>query len=215
MKKLLTPFLLMLSVTFLLAQDAETPPSFQRDIGFNTTFIIQGVLQSNQTPFSLMYKEYTAENKAIRLGMDVYFNINKTDSKTSTSSFSDASSGYMALVIGKEFQRQIEKKWTWYFGGDVVPFFNFNNQDVFSNGELYLESDYQSYGVGVRPFLGIRFNINPRLYLSAEANVALNYGRTKNYLAYTNNPVPATDTKGSSFSFAVSPASGLFLYYRF
>jgi hypothetical protein len=213
MKNFIGPFLLLLFVHCLQAQDV--PVSYQNDIGFNTTFALQGVFNSNQTPFSLMYKRYKAEKKALRLGMDTYVNINKTDSKTSTSSFTDYSSGYVGMVAGMELQNQIDKRWVWYYGGDFVPFFSFTNQYSFSNGELFWEEQYKEFGLGLRPFLGIRFDISPRLYLSAEANVLLSYARTKSYASNVNDPIPSRDIEGAHIVFTASPASGLFLYYRF
>lgn len=215
MKKLLLLSLLMLCcITFLLAQE-ESQKSFQKDIGFNTTFILQGIFQPNQTPFSLMFKKYTSENQAIRFGIDAFFNLNNSDANTGSSSYSNSSSASLSFAVGKEFQKPIEKRWTWYYGGDLVPFYSFNNQDFFSSGELYSESENNSVGISVRPFLGIRFNINPRLYLSAEANVGLQYAYGKNYLKFGDNNVPNIDTKNNNISFSLNPASGLFLFYRF
>ena len=213
MKNLIIPFLLLSSVVYLHAQDA--PVSYQNDIGFNSTFIVQGIFTSNQTPFSLMYKRYQADNKAWRLGIDTRLAINKTDSKTSSSNFADYSSGYIGLVGGMELQDKIDKRWVWYYGGDVLPYYSFFYQKNFSNGELVWEDEYSEYGLGFRPFLGIRFDISPRLYLSAEANILLNYSRVKNFTSAVNDPEPSRDTEATRFTFAANPASGLFLYYRF
>ena len=213
MKNLITPFSFVLFINCLQAQD--TPVSYQNDIGFNTTFALQGVFNSGQTPFSLMYKKYKSENKAWRLGFDTFLNINKTDSKTSSSNFSDNSSGYVGLVAGMESQKPIDKRWTWFYGADFVPYYSFTNVNTYSNGELQWEDDRKEFGLGFRPFLGIRFNISPRLYLSAEANILVSYARTKNYSAFVTNPTPYNDTEGTHFVFTASPASGLFLYYRF
>jgi hypothetical protein len=213
MKYSITPFFLFLSAYCLHAQDA--PVTYNNDVGFNTTFALQGVFNSNQTPFSLMYKKYVAEKRAWRLGVDTYVNINKTDSKTSTSSFTDYSSGYVGLVVGMEKQNQIDKRWVWYYGGDFVPYHSFTNSDSFSNGELFWEEQYKEFGLGLRPFLGIRFDISPRLYLSAEANLLLSYARTKSYASNVNDPIPSRDIEGSHLVVTASPASGLFLYYRF
>lgn len=209
------PFIFMLCSILSNAQEAEeVKQSYQRDIGFNTTFILQGIFQSNQTPFSLMFKQYTSEHQAIRIGVDGLFNLNKTDANTSSSSYSNTSYASFSLALGKEFQKPIDQRWTWYFGGDIVPFFSFNDQDFYQNGGRYSTSESGSYGVGLRPFLGIRFNIGPRLYLSAEANVALQYARNKNYLRYEGSD-PYTDTTGNNISFSLNPATGLFMYYRF
>jgi len=215
MKTLIAPFFFLFFVSYLQAQDSPVPPTYKNDIGFNTTFALQGVFNSGETPFSLMYKRYKTENKAWRLGMDTYVNITKTDSKSSTSSFMDISSGYIGLVAGMEKQNRIDKRWVWYYGGDFVPYYSFNDQNQFANGELLYEYEYKELGLGFRPFLGIRFDISPRLYLSAEANILLSYARVQNYSKNVNEPLPFNDTKGMRFVFSANPATGLFLYYRF
>src|ERR1043165_8839194 len=110
MKKLFTPFLLLLLLPICYLQAQDAPVTYQHDIGFNTTFVLQGVFNAGQTPFSLMYKRYRAENKAWRFGFDGYMNISKVDSKTSTSNFTDNSSGYLGVVVGMESQKPIDKR---------------------------------------------------------------------------------------------------------
>ena len=73
-------------------------PTLQRDIGFNTTFILQGILQSDQTPFSLMLKKYVAEDKAVRIGID------DTNGYTGSTAYFNTSAGTLSLAIGKEYQ---------------------------------------------------------------------------------------------------------------
>ena len=161
-----------------------------------------------------MYKHYTAENRAIRFGIDGVLNLNNTTANSGSSFYNNSSYASFHFVVGKEFQKPIDKRWTWYYGGDIVPFFSFFNQDNFQNGSLSSNSESNSYGLGLRPFLGIRFNISPRLYLSAEANMLLQYAREKNYQKYEGSD-PYTDNMNNNISFSLSPATGLFLYYRF
>lgn len=206
--------IVLLNVTFVFAQE-EVPQTYKKDIGFNTTFILQGVLQSDQTPFSLMLKKYIAENKAIRIGVDLFFDLDDTDSNAGSTAYFNTSAGTLSLAIGKEYQKPIDERWVWYFGGDSVPFYTFNNQDYYQGGDLNAETESSSVGVSLRPFLGIRFNLNPRLYLSAEANVGLQYAYQKNMVKYTGTSDPYVDSQSNNFSFTMNPASGLFLYYRF
>ena len=215
MKKIaLLSVIVLLNLNFVFAQE-EVPQAYQRDIGFNTTFILQGVLQSDQTPFSLMLKKYVAENKAIRIGVDLFFNLDDTDGYAGSTTYFNTSVGSLSIAIGKEYQKPIDERWVWYFGGDSVPFFAFNNQEQYQNGNLYSESESSSVGVSLRPFLGIRFNLNSRLYLSAEANVGLQYAYQKNMVKYADTADPYVDSQSNNFSFTMNPASGLFLYYRF
>lgn len=215
MKKLATlPCLIMLCTMFTMAQDPD-PAKPMRDIGFNTTFLLQGVFQSSQVPFSLMFKKYTADNRALRLGLDVYMNLNRVDAYSGSSNYNDASTANISLAIGKEYQVPIDKHWTWYYGGDITPFIILSTQKSYDRGDLYYSAENNSFGVGLRPLLGIRFNINPRLYLSAEANVMLQYARKRDYGKFESADSPYVDTSSNNIVFNMSPATGLFLYYRF
>lgn len=63
--------------------------------------------------------------------------------------------------------------------------------------------------------MAIRYNINTRLYVSAEASINLSYTRNKQFTEYTQNEDLNRDTESNRISFYANPASGLFLYYRF
>jgi len=214
---------LILVASFCVATiaKAQTDPekkSYKNDIGFNTVFILQGVFNSNQTPFSLMYKKYTSENSAIRFGASINANWNKArvnDTLYSNTINNTTSFANVSLAIGKEFQRPINTKWIWYFGGDLVPSFWTNKNVNYQSGIKSYEYSYKSYGLSARPFLGIRFAINDRLYLSAEANVSLGYNRNSTKQRFFNPNQQEGNTTIDNFAFSMSPASGLFLYYRF
>jgi hypothetical protein len=60
---------LMLSGILSFAQETELP-AYSRDIGFNTTFIFEGIFNSETTSFTLMYKKYVFESKSNRFGID-------------------------------------------------------------------------------------------------------------------------------------------------
>ena len=124
------------------------------------------MFNSNQTPFSLMYKKYTSENRAIRLGASINTNWNKAHpSDSSYFNFTNVSNSYadVSLVIGKEIQKSISPKWIWYYGADLVPAFYLTKSTNYQSGIKLSENSYTSLGLSARPFLGIRFAINQRL----------------------------------------------------
>ncbi len=199
----------------IFAQENEQE-EFTRDIGFNTTFILQGIFQSNQTPFSLMYKKYTSPTKAIRLGASFSFNFTKSDvNENFLNNFTDNSHASLTLTIGKEFQKELSKNWVWYYGGDILPSVWFSNYDYYSSNTKYSEDRYYNIGLGARPFLGIRYNLTRRLYLAAEASALLSY----NFLRFKSESLEldevTRDIKQSNAGLKLSPASGIFLFYRF
>ena len=69
-----------------------------------------------------MYKSYRAENKALRFGLNAYIDLNKVDDNIGSSQYNETTNVNASVSIGKEFQHSISNKWTFYFGGDLVPF---------------------------------------------------------------------------------------------
>jgi hypothetical protein len=209
---------LLLSCLCSIAWAQEEPASdaYRHDIGFNTTFILQGIFNSNQTPFSIMYKKVVDNHKATRFGFNIQLNVDSNSPEGTNTSYIDESNGYFAFSFGKELQQPIgSSKWIWYYGGDFEPFYQFDNIDHYADSQTYLTSRYHRYGLDVRPFLGIRFDINDRLYLTAEASAILRYAQTSNFINYTNDQEPALDVNGHNLSFSMQAANGIFMFYRF
>ncbi|HEX5168872.1 MAG TPA: hypothetical protein VFW11_06845 [Cyclobacteriaceae bacterium] len=211
----LSSLLMSLSYCFVYAQE-NAELKFKRELGFNTSFILQGIFNSNETPFSFLYKTYKRQQRATRYGLDITFNFDDNDPGNSGSYYSNTSSANIALTLGKEIQMPISSsRWIWFFGGDMIPFYQFNNADYYQNTEKYQVYESSSYGLSARPFVGIRFDINERLYLSAEASVRLTYGHQNIFNKLTNQAEPVRDTEGDNFHFALQPATGIFIFYRF
>ena len=202
------------TIAFAQTQSDGTEKSYKHDIGFNTTFLFNGIFNSSTGPFTLMYKQYRPENKAIRLGLTTSFSIYSNKDNIKTSNYANSSSADIYLTIGKEFQHQINK-WVWYGGGDLQPHYSFNNTGYYSNSVKTSTNKNSALGIGLRPFLGIRYNINSRLYLAAEAGFNINYNHTRNYYKNENTNTVTLDTKGNNLFLTMSSASGLYIFYRF
>jgi hypothetical protein len=164
-----------------------------------------------------MYKKYSAEDRAIRIGLDLGLNLDNDHSNGAASSYhNDNSFVEISVSIGKELQRPISTtRWVWFYGGDIVPFYQSRINNEFYDNNMDYSNDYQSIGIGLRPFLGIRFNINQKLYLSVETSLNLKYAYSKQLYKRYNPDEIIRDTEGDNISLNVSPASGLFLYYKF
>src|SRR4051794_23410993 len=106
----------------LYAQQTDSARTFKHDIGFNATFIIADLLSSNSAPFSLMYKSYTANNRANRLGASVDINMDNQRSNGIGQDYDNSTLSF-SLTFGKELQNNINAHWIWYYGGDVIPSF--------------------------------------------------------------------------------------------
>src|SRR5688500_1460394 len=211
--RIITLAILMLSGIYTFAQESPLP-SYSRDLGFNTAFIFEGIFNSETTPFTLMYKKYVSENKANRFGIDLSMSMNNADSHGS-SSYSETSYLSLRLNIGREIQKAITEKWIWFYGGDLVPFYSYYDNDNYQNELLYSNDESSSLGLTLRPFLAIRYNITPRLYLSAEASLNLSYTLTDQIQELPQSNQVTRDLKTSNFTFDARAANGLFLFYRF
>jgi hypothetical protein len=215
MKTYLLVFSLLLSVT-LFAQTPDAEPEFKHDIGINTFIVLNGILESSQTPFSLMYKTYTSPNKATRLGIDL--NVALSSSKREQDfNNRDQRQDYVnvSLVIGREFQRNIAKKWIVYYGGDLVPYYGFNSITREEDGRETYNNDSRTYSLNARPFLGIRVNVAPMLYLSVEASAYLGYSYSKTSETSYNAPVTESEDRHQGVSLGTNRVTGIYLYYRF
>jgi hypothetical protein len=162
-----------------------------------------------------MYKKYKTDKKALRFGIDGYFHVNDYNEKSTYTSFSNTSYISTDISVGKEFQKSINERWVWYSGGDIVHSYYSNSNDYFQNNIKVQTQRNYNLGIGLRPFIGIRFNINSRLYLSAEASLIARYTYSRHYAKNLDSSTVTIDRRGSSVSTSLSPASGLYLFYRF
>jgi hypothetical protein len=217
-KILFSGLILFLSVFTSHAQDSVTPstvtePMYKQDLGFNTNFIFDGIFRSEQTPFTVMYKKYSSQNQALRLGVQLNFSSERNDAEP-TNVNPNYSSIDLQFAIGKEFQRSLPKNWTWYYGGDLVPIIQ-TATAKYKDPALLEKLITCYYGLGARPFLGIRYNISPRLYVSAEASIFLVYGKRKEKEKYRGEFTPNIERDRKTLNLSMKPASGIFVYYRF
>lgn len=212
--KLLLLFLITINALTTFAQDDPITP-YTKDIGFNTNFILRGLFESSQTPFSFMYKSYSGETKATRYGL--YASLQVTDTQVKNLSHSNTQKSYISvsLRIGKEFQNHISEKWVWYYGGDVVPSILINEYEYRYANDMYRAYSSKGYGLGVSPLLGIRYNVTPRVYVAAEANVTLAYNISRVSEKQYNPEETLQDYRENTLRFYTSPASGIYLFYRF
>jgi hypothetical protein len=203
-------FLLFISMAAFAQEDQI---SFTRDIGFNTNFIFRGIFETDQTPFSLMYKKYQSDDKAVRLGLSVSAQLSNTSGDAGN--YNNTSSIGLSFSWGKEFQKKLSNHWTWYFGYDVIPSVSYHAINYYNSGDKVQQ--YRTSGIGVsgRPFLGIRFDINQRLYVAAEASASLSYSYNSMKVTAYNPENVLQDTDTNNLGLRMNGASGIFIFYRF
>lgn len=206
-------------ISVLAIGQTEQADSTKNHIGFNTSFLVSSIFQSspNASPFTMMYKRQVKKNQALRLGAStqLFFEDSQPISNTSITRVNQS---VLKLSLGEEFQRKLTRYWTWYGGGDIIA--GYSRETIESPGSTTPKKTETAYSGALRPFLGIRFDINSRLYLSAEASLSFEYSnskssRTEMFSTPSGGIGIETSYTRNRFTILTSPAAGIFFFYRF
>lgn len=84
MKSIISILLCLLAIT-LYSQDLADLKAYRHDIGFNTSILVNGIINANQGPFDFMYKRQKSSNTAIRIGTSVFGSMDTNFNGSSTS----------------------------------------------------------------------------------------------------------------------------------
>lgn len=208
----------LVSIVVYTSPAQENQP-LKNDIGFNTTTIFSGLLNSGSGPFNLMYKRQTGENTALRYGLSFSASLNSGNNNSGTQPYTIPYAYLFMPSVGKEWQRTISARWMWYGGADVRPSISFNKTTTYQNGIETQFNSTDTYGLGLAPFLGVRLIISKNFYVATEARITALYSFQKNLTRALNQNTGVVTTlqdySVSTFSFASSSAAGIYLFYRF
>ena len=202
--------------SYAFCQDEKKEPS--HDIGFNTNIVFNGIFNSNNnSSYNFIYKVQKTPTRANRYSVN--FSINLDNWPNVFNSYNTRSDILIAPTIGKEWQAKVSNKWIWYYGFDLGPTYSrLYSESAWANNNFDNKriNENKDYGGAILPFLGIRFAISEKLYLSAEANMNFAYS----YLTYKNMSLidgVKEEYSGSStrFSARTGAATGIFVFYRF
>lgn len=215
--KTIYTFLLIISGACAVAQELPDLKAYRNDVGFNTSILVNGIINSNQGPFDFMYKRQKSSNTALRVGASVFGSVN-TDFYSTSTNYTNTENWAFNLSIGKEKQQQLSKRWIFHYGMDLRAYYTNYKTESYSNSNLYNKTKYESWGAGIAPFLGIRFQILENLYVSTEASLRLALGRDANSWTNYDSNNSVTDSSSDSFNdikLYAQPAAGIFVFYRF
>ncbi len=201
---------------FSIGYSQELPDlkAYSKDIGFNTNFLLNGFINSSGNPFAVMLKKQKTSNSAIRYGTSFYVDIFASGS--GGAAYYQYDNYAISLSIGKEKQTQLTKKWIFYYGGDLSPFYQFYQQQYYQLNDLQNENNNSELGLRVSPFLGVRFQINDRLYVGTEALLRLSYSRKQISSKYNNGAeFIKSNHNFNNIDIQALPATGIFTFCRF
>lgn len=214
MKTKLT-ILLLLCSGYLFSQDLPDLKAYSKDIGFNTNFLFNGIFNASGSPFDVMMKKQKTSNTAMRYGISLFGNVDTNSYQREYYQYDNYS---LSFSVGKEKQNRLNKRWIFYYGGDIAPYYYFNKQAYHSSDLLVNETINNEFGLRVTPFLGIRFQINERLYLATEALLRLSYGRKESSWKSFDSSGNISDESSQRFNAVrvqALPATGISFFYRF
>jgi hypothetical protein len=215
MKKFLA-IIFLGAYTSSYCQELPDLKAYSKDIGFNTSIILNGLLNSASGPFDVMLKKQKNSNTAIRFGASLNLNI-ATDAYNGINYYYQNDYYSISVSLGKEKQKQISKKWIFYYGGDLAPFYEYYNQEYHNSGQIQNNSN-SDIGLRISPFIGIRFQIHERLYLATEALLSIAYSRKEvSSKSVDNAGITYSESSNNfnNFRMQALPASGVFVFYRF
>ena len=172
------------TITSCFCQELPDLQKYRKDIGFNTSILLNGILYSGGSPFDLMLKKQKTSNTAFRFGISIYAAASNDVNVYNQQGYNQYSNYNLSISVGKEIQKQINKRWIFYYGTDLAPFINFNQRKNYSQNTssnlsyyLYNQNNVRTYGLNLIPFLGIRFDINERLYIATQINLICSFNR--------------------------------------
>ncbi|MBX2967129.1 MAG: hypothetical protein KF845_13365 [Cyclobacteriaceae bacterium] len=143
--------------------------------GVNTQFAFDRLFGLRETPVEIIYKRQKTENKATRLGLQLYYDHNNEKPYPTAPDRNTIETNLTTGVFwGKEKQHFIgnSPRWQWYYGADFNFIFTYSRQylDEINNPHLreYTDERHHKYGASIKPFVGLRFEVTPNIYVSGD-----------------------------------------------
>jgi hypothetical protein len=201
----------------LYSQELPDLKVYRHDIGFNTSILVNGIINANQGPFDFMYKRQKSSNTALRLGASIFASV---DNHYWGSSVNYEKRDHWAfdLSFGKEKQHQLSKRWIFHYGADLKVYYSNSQTKSYYNSQLNSDTETFNWGGGIAPFLGVRFQILEKLYVATEASLRIAYGRNGNTWTWYDSTTGEANSRNEEFNtlnIYAQPAAGVFVFYRF
>lgn len=214
---------------------SQTPDSaaYKNELGIITSPSLQYLFQNKSLPVGLIYKRQVKPDQAWRLTVNGRYNSQKYPFGSSDSNFSYSvkrTDYFTSALIGYEWQKELNKKWSLYYGteagagfGKSTSYFDFPNYNTGQN--IFLTTSYGDYSTVhfiLQPLAGIKFKISSRLFVATETHIELNYSNTKQKeieVSFNENQGLKTSEfnklQSWSLNLNYSPLSNIQLVYQF
>jgi len=214
-------FLFTTVISFSLFAQSDKEKYSGHEIGINATAFVKEFLSLNASdvdegPYMITYKKFK-NGRALRLGLGGQFSqINEDIDGGGNLTTKD---NRASLRIGYEWNQAISKRWSFYYGADVITDFTQSTSQTTSflpTGQI--ESvilEKQSLTTGGGPILGIQFFITDKISLMTEGSLYYNYtyNTDKQTFDVETQFNKSEDSSSSLFEFGLPTA--LFFVIRF
>jgi hypothetical protein len=181
--------LLLLSLCVFFSARAQKDSSFKCELGVNATAFIANYFNlggvSSNNPYLIDFKYRLAEDIAIRTSLDFTFSDNNVEQQTARRIYFKNTS--VDLRVGAEKRNQLSKKWTWFYGVDVIAGQGINSSrsdqqlrdpNTFEFVTVTSVNKSASEYIGAGPIAGLRWDLHPRITLWTEARLYFTYGES-------------------------------------
>ena len=182
------------------ATPADTARFYKHHLGLTASPVLDGFFRNNRSlPVGLLYKRQTATNKLWRFGLVVNQNYSRRDEfnpnlpitliQLKNNQEYVYNNFGVSVSLGQELTHRFSTRWTGVVGADANVGFSrslYHTKDQRTSappsaGGVVLEDELVTrnrfYQVALTPFVGLRYNVWPSLYLTAESAVSLAYTR--------------------------------------
>jgi hypothetical protein len=167
---------------------ADTARYYRHHLGLTASPVLDGFFRNNRSlPLGLLYKRQAAPRRAWRFGAVFNQQYNERYDPFPKINNAYATLRYSAeATVGLEVQKWLTRRWVGFTGADVGAGYKHYRYDqdeqrfVTINGaDVVLANESRTYDktrfIFLRPLLGIRYNLLPYLYASAETTLNISY----------------------------------------
>jgi hypothetical protein len=200
-------FLILVSLfCAILTNSKAQSDSLNHEIGFSTEFIFDQIFNSEGGPFDFMVKtRQPNSNIWKRYGLSTSYSFYNEHDEEENQSQSIVPS------FGLERRSDITPKLFVNYGADIAfSYFKSINKNIYPDFDTKMIRN--SIGGKLRPFIGLSFKIQERLYINTEASANLSGSRSfikaKSYDT-TTNQAETWESDAISFNFKLAPASAI------
>ena len=229
--KLLT---LLVVFGFTLPGLAQTPDSvsFKNHLGIIASPQLDKFFTANRTlPIGLIYRRQLKPDQAIRFAVLGAYKRQTFTSTIDPEGLKATSTSLLEVMAGYEWQKELSKRWSLYYGSDVgIGFKNIIQDDEDKSHPIpaglahytKLAKD-KTVNLGIRPFAGLQFKIHKKLHLAVETAISANYSRREyNHNIHAILYSTGEDKEGEysngiwkEYNLKYSPISNVQLSYQF